>query len=759
MIRVHRRAAGPGAGATASFVVPWPAEDPALDGLLGTLRAGLRADGLAVVTGGRNGLPVRTLCSSSVEPAPDDTLLAWLARQSRPVIVANVGAEAAPRGSRWLEEEGARSLVAVPFRADGMVAGVLVAFSRAAACFGPACLPVAELAAAVVVPALEALWRAHAAESVLDIAKMAVTRDTIKDLLKEACARAVRLCDGTRACVWVADHQGRSVTSFSATATGAPDPGLWERFRAVWPAGRTLADDAVSRWIVAERTTLVLDDYAESPFCDPTVRDAFGVRSLIALPLLHDARVVGVMTVDRTEVRPFSAAEVRLAVSLAEALAPLVERARVRDETEAELRQAEAQVEIARSLGSTLELKPLLRVIAQQAARACGMDRCSVFLYRGDRLVPAMSQYADGHTDRTLWEMFRTRASGWAESVPVVEEAARTRAPVIVNDTQTDPRVPPAVRQFRGRRMLALPLMRSDTMVGVLGLEYVDEDRPIRPAQVHLGTTIGTQIALALENARLLGEAHAAADALRAKNAELDSFVYTVSHDLKAPLVTIKGMAALVGEQAVGLDDASRRYVRRIELNIRHMEQMLGDLLALAQIGREGRVREEVELAEVVARVLAEQAEPIGARGIAVTVGALPRVAAVRVEIEQVMRNLITNAVKYLGPGPSPAIEVGGVDRGDEVECWVRDNGIGIDPAYQAKIFDLFHRLREVDAEGTGVGLAIVKKIVDAAGGRLWVESARGAGSTFRFTWPQPGRAGAGARLTRGGPGPSSPRR
>ena len=725
----------------ASFAMPWPADDAALDHLLGTFRAALRADGLAVVTGGRGGLPVRAVCSAAAQPAPDDALLAWLVRQSRPVIVDNVADDAPPVRSRWLEEESARSLVAFPFRVEGAVVGAIVAFSRTPEWFAPSSLTVGELAAAVVVPALEALWRAHAAESVLDIAKMVVTRGTIRELLKEACVRAVRLCDGARASVWVADQQGRSVTSFSANATGAPDLERWERFREVWPAGRPLTDDPVSRFVIDERTPLVLDDYAESPFCDPAVLTAFGTRSLLALPLLHEGRVVGVMTVDRTEIRPFSAAEVRLAISLAETLAPLVERARVRDETQAELRQAEAQVEIARSLGSTLELKPLLKVIAQQAARACGMDRCSVFLYRGDRLVPVMSQYADGRSDATLWEMFKAQASGWLEDVPVVEEAARTGAPVIVDDTQNDPRVPPAVRRFGGRRMLALPLVRPDKMIGVLGLEYVDEDRPVRPAQVHLGMTIGTQIALALENAQLLGEAQAAAEALRAKNAELDSFVYTVSHDLKAPLVTIQGMAALVLEEhAAGLDDTGRRYITRIDLNMKHMESLLEDLLALAHVGREARAPEAVDLGELVADVLGELAGPLRARGIAVTVGPLPRLTAVRVHIEQVMRNLLTNAVKYIGEAAAPAIEVGAVERGDVVECWVRDNGIGIDPAYQDKVFDLFQRLREVEAEGTGVGLAIVKKIVETEGGRVWVESARGEGSTFRFTWPVPPR-------------------
>jgi signal transduction histidine kinase len=102
-----------------------------------------------------------------------------------------------------------------------------------------------------------------------------------------------------------------------------------------------------------------------------------------------------------------------------------------------------------------------------------------------------------------------------------------------------------------------------------------------------------------------------------------------------------------------------------------------------------------------------------------------------------VFGNLIGNALKYLGDTDQPCVEIGAVDRGEHVECFVRDNGIGIDPEYHAKIFDVFERLKDVPVDGTGVGLAIVKKIVEAAGGQVRVASARGQGATFFFTWPK----------------------
>ncbi len=156
-------------------------------------------------------------------------------------------------------------------------------------------------------------------------------------------------------------------------------------------------------------------------------------------------------------------------------------------------------------------------------------------------------------------------------------------------------------------------------------------------------------------------------------------------------------------------------------------------MLALSRIGREGRATEVVSFDEVVDVVLERLAEPIRTRGVTVTRGTLGAVRAVRTQAEQLFTNLVSNAVKYLGDSAAPAVEIGRTEH----EFYVRDTGIGIDPAYHARIFETFQRLKDVEVEGTGIGLAIVKKIVEAAGGRLRVESAAGAGATFFFTWPQ----------------------
>jgi signal transduction histidine kinase len=196
-------------------------------------------------------------------------------------------------------------------------------------------------------------------------------------------------------------------------------------------------------------------------------------------------------------------------------------------------------------------------------------------------------------------------------------------------------------------------------------------------------------------------------------------------------------------DKAERLDEDGKRVLKRIEANAMHMAQLIGDLLALSKIGREARAPEAVQIHEVVEGVLDRLSEQIRERGVEIDCQASVTVWGVRVHIEQVFANLISNAVKYLGSTEHGRVEVRAEETdGRFVEFSVRDNGIGIDPAYHTRVFELFQRLRDVEAEGTGVGLALVKKIIDTAGGRIWVESTPGQGATFRFTWP----AGAAVR-------------
>ncbi len=225
---------------------------------------------------------------------------------------------------------------------------------------------------------------------------------------------------------------------------------------------------------------------------------------------------------------------------------------------------------------------------------------------------------------------------------------------------------------------------------------------------------------------------------LENKNTELERFTYTASHDLKSPLITIKGfLGALEEDIATGNTKLIQADMARISASADPMSNLLDELLELSRIGRVVGPPEEIALEELVKACLALLAGPLEARQVQVTVAeGLPVVFGDRMRIGEVLQNMIENAVKFMGEEPHPRLDIGGLEKDGESVCFVRDNGIGIDPRYNQKVFELFDKLNR-NTEGSGIGLALVKRIIEVHGGRVWVESeGYGHGSTFYFALP-----------------------
>ena len=223
---------------------------------------------------------------------------------------------------------------------------------------------------------------------------------------------------------------------------------------------------------------------------------------------------------------------------------------------------------------------------------------------------------------------------------------------------------------------------------------------------------------------------------LEVKNAQLERFSYTVSHDLKTPLLTIRGFLGMLERDMESGDERRvRDDIRRIRRASGTMAQLLSELFHLSRVVRLARPLEEVPLDEVVREVIDRLAESIAERGVEIDVAPdLPTVSGDRHRLREVFENLIDNAVRYLGDQPMPRVEVAMRQDGAERIFVVRDNGTGVDPRYQDKVFVLFERLH-ADAEGTGVGLALTKRIVELHSGSIWVESGgAGEGACFCFT-------------------------
>ncbi|MGA2702176.1 MAG: PAS domain S-box protein [Isosphaeraceae bacterium] len=223
---------------------------------------------------------------------------------------------------------------------------------------------------------------------------------------------------------------------------------------------------------------------------------------------------------------------------------------------------------------------------------------------------------------------------------------------------------------------------------------------------------------------------------LEAANKELESFAYSVSHDLRAPLRAIDGFCQiLVTEHAPGLDGEPRRYLQRVSENTRKMGRLIDDLLHFSRLGRQAMTRQPVAMADLVRQCLEELQGEREGREVEVILGELPPCRADAALLKQVWLNLLANALKFTRSRAEARIEAGSFARDGETVYFVRDNGVGFDMAYADKLFGVFQRLhRQEDYEGTGVGLALVQRIIHRHGGRIWAEASPDRGAAFFFT-------------------------
>ncbi|MFC4638702.1 ATP-binding protein [Deinococcus hohokamensis] len=225
---------------------------------------------------------------------------------------------------------------------------------------------------------------------------------------------------------------------------------------------------------------------------------------------------------------------------------------------------------------------------------------------------------------------------------------------------------------------------------------------------------------------------------LRRSNDDLAQFASVASHDLQAPLRAMVSFADLLERRcAEQLDDRARLYLRQITQSGLHMKRLVDDLLTFSQVHAAARPAQVTDSAAVTREVLSRLAVDIEAAGALVQCGELPAVMVDPGQLDSLMQNLVSNAMKYCRPGVMPEVRISAVPQDRFWRFAVQDNGIGIEPSYRARIFEMFQRLHtREEIEGTGLGLAICKKVVERHGGELWVEGAPGEGSTFFFTLP-----------------------
>ena len=290
----------------------------------------------------------------------------------------------------------------------------------------------------------------------------------------------------------------------------------------------------------------------------------------------------------------------------------------------------------------------------------------------------------------------------------------------------------------------AVAVWAGNKPVAIICVDQLTSGRVIMDEQLEALRLFAGYAGLAIENACLNAELEGRAQErenfiqeLGNRNAELERFTYTVSHDLRSPLVTIKGFLGMLNKDLLEKHtDRVANDMQRIAGAADKMDTLLSDLLELSRIGRIINPPEKVDLVQLTQEVLETVHGRIHAGNITIhTAPNLPFVYGDRIRLREVFENLVDNAAKYMGNQPAPLIEIG-VREDKEITLFVKDNGTGIDPKYHSRIFGLFEKL-DATSEGTGIGLALVKRIIETHGGKIWVESeGLGKGSIFCFTIP-----------------------
>jgi light-regulated signal transduction histidine kinase (bacteriophytochrome) len=225
---------------------------------------------------------------------------------------------------------------------------------------------------------------------------------------------------------------------------------------------------------------------------------------------------------------------------------------------------------------------------------------------------------------------------------------------------------------------------------------------------------------------------------LERANKDMETFTYAASHDLRSPLITIGGFSRILREDyAEKLDDKGKDLLGRIEVSAKKMSQLIDDLLSFARVSKTEMRRSEIDMGALTGAVIEELKPVIGERNISFAVGGLPPAYGDLSMVQQVIVNLLTNAIKFTKTREASFIEVGGYKKERENVYYVRDNGVGFDRNLSARLFGLFQRMHDSrQFEGTGIGLFMIKQIIEKHGGRVWAEGEPDKGAAFYFSLP-----------------------
>ena len=672
-----------------------------------------------------------------VATAPGGAIEADVARRAR------ASAEGAPPGTPQVLDDGTEAIVTVALHARGELLGRLVLADRSGRRYTEAELTLLSVFAEGAALLLEherlqgdlARERGAAAE----VARVAHLVSETLDLPStgERIAEAVLHLLGVHSSAIRLFRPDGALGAIARGGRAREYPG-----DDVVPAGVGL----VGRVAVEGRPLWTEDIRREGRFeTSQAIHDrnaAVGTVAGLAVPLRVAGQVIGVLSAGSATPRTFNETEVTLMVTFADQAAIVINNCLARDALAKQTERLRILHEIDRALIAEMAPVAIAEAVLVRLRDLLGVPRAIVNLF----------DFEAGEIEWLAAVGRRRMHLGPGVRYPMRlagdVEALRRGEPQVIDVRMLPPS--PETEALLASGVLVymmVPMIVGGELIG--SVSFGGDQANFPEEQVSIAREAATQLAIAIAQARLHERVERQAAELdqRVKNRtreleaavrELDTFVHTVSHDLKTPLRGMEGFAqALEEDYGEGLDETARRYLSTIRTSATRMGELIDDLLAYSRIEHRAIERGPVRLGSLLALLLGDLQDEIESRGLTVTEDlALPEVIGEREGLREALANLLSNAVKFTPPGGA-ALTVRSYREGGEAVIAVADGGIGFDMKHHDRIFGIFERLhRTEEYPGTGVGLAIVRRVADRHGGRAWAQSTLGSGSTFFIAIP-----------------------